>query len=107
MVAVRHHDDRHTAQLCEPLGKWTLSTAQLLLKMGQAPAPEWKIPELVGVKIRETEFQPRQPRNFPSPLDPAREAVEIVITLKSLPPRRCFTSEQSSSPNPKPWTKKG
>lgn len=53
-----------------------------------AHAPKWELPEILDVKIRATPYQPRRMRNFPNPLKPVPDAVEIVLTLKSPIPAR-------------------
>jgi hypothetical protein len=55
-----------------------------------ADAPRWELPEVVDVSIRSATFQPRKPRHFTSPLAEQRNAVEIVITLKSPMPNRAL-----------------
>jgi hypothetical protein len=55
-----------------------------------APRPDWDLPEIIGMKIRSAEFRPHKTRNFKSPLVPVKNAVEIVITLKSPMPIRAM-----------------
>jgi len=55
-----------------------------------APGPNWELPEVADVAIRSATFQPRRPRHFAAPLAPQRNAVEIVVTLKSPMPSRAL-----------------
>jgi hypothetical protein len=56
----------------------------------QAPRPDWELPEIIEVTIRPAEYRPRKPRHFESPLREARNAVEVVVTLKSPLPIRAM-----------------
>jgi hypothetical protein len=55
-----------------------------------APAPDWELPEIVDVKIRQASFRPHKPHNFDSPLEAVKNAVEIVVTLESPMPIRAL-----------------
>jgi len=55
-----------------------------------ARAPNWELPEILGVKIRATPYQPKSMRNFRSPLEPVPEAMEFILTLKSPIPARAL-----------------
>ena len=55
-----------------------------------ARGPHWELPEIVGVEIRATPYEPRAMKNFKNPLEAVRDAVEIVVTLKSPIPVRAM-----------------
>ncbi len=55
-----------------------------------APGPNWELPEIVDVQSRLANYRPRKPRNFASPLEAVKNAVEIVVTLESPLPIRAM-----------------
>lgn len=55
-----------------------------------ALAPDWELPEIVDVKIRQATFRPRKPRNFDSPIAAVKNAIEVVVSLKSPLPIRAM-----------------
>jgi hypothetical protein len=52
--------------------------------------PNWELPEITGVQIRATPYEPRATKNFKNPLEAVRDAVAIVLTLKSPIPVRAI-----------------
>ena len=55
-----------------------------------APAPAWDVPEVSDVKTQRKNYRPRKPRNFDSPIEPVKNAVEVVVTLESPMPIRAM-----------------
>jgi hypothetical protein len=49
------------------------------------------MPEMTDVKIRAAEHRPRSTRDFATPLAEAKDAVEIVVSLKTAPPARALS----------------
>jgi hypothetical protein len=54
------------------------------------PGPNWTMPEITDVKIRAAAYEPRASRNFKNPVEAVREAVEVVVTVKSPIPARAM-----------------
>ena len=47
--------------------------------IAQGPRPEWTLPEIVGLEIRQIDFQPRRGRYVESALARYREAIEFIV----------------------------
>ena len=43
--------------------------------------PRWELPEIADVRIRAASYEPRTSRNFKSPLESVKNAIEIVVFL--------------------------
>lgn len=52
--------------------------------------PKWEIPEISDIRIRAMAYEPRAPKNFTNVLEAVKDAVEIVVYLKSPMPVRAM-----------------
>jgi hypothetical protein len=59
-------------------------------KIETARPPQWRLPEISSVRIRAASYEPRATRSFTNPLSPAKDAVEILVTLKAPLPVRAM-----------------
>jgi hypothetical protein len=55
-----------------------------------APSPQWELPPIADVAIRNAPYTPRATRNFANPSDAVSDAVEIVVSLQSPMPIRAM-----------------
>jgi hypothetical protein len=55
-----------------------------------APSPNWELPQIADVSIRNARYEPRPTRNFVNPRDAVSDAVEIVVSLQSPLPIRAM-----------------
>jgi hypothetical protein len=56
-------------------------------------APNWRLPQILKVRIAAKPYEPRPTQNFPNPLQPVPDAVEIVVTLAAPIPARALGPE--------------
>jgi hypothetical protein len=59
-------------------------------RMEVAKPPQWELPQIVSLRVRAAQYQPRATRNFENPLGSARSAVEFVVTLNAPMPVRAI-----------------
>jgi hypothetical protein len=58
--------------------------------IGGAPRPDWRLPEILDIKISRVPFKPREHKFFRSALADFKEAVEFTVTLSGPVPIRAL-----------------
>src|SRR5262245_22693026 len=58
--------------------------------IGGAPAPDWRLPDIVDIQIRRVSFRPHEHKFFRSALAEHKEAIEFLVRLSGPVPIRAL-----------------